>query len=124
MTGGRNGKGYGVLPTPCGVSRFTTPFCTELSTFTHGRRLPYEADYFTRHCPQSYHGTGDLYSSTVLGGLMRGLSLGNALSLAADFVVACIEATASAENARWYAVEFESQIPLLCEMLDQRLKNN
>lgn len=80
--------------------------------------------YFTRHCPQSYHGTGDLYSSTVLGGLMRGLSLGNALSLAADFVVACIEATASAENARWYAVEFESQIPLLCEMLDQRLKNN
>ena len=54
---------------------------------------------------------------------MRGLSLGNALSLAADFVVACIEATASAENAvRWYAVEFESQIPLLCEMLDQRLK--
>ena len=35
----RNGKGYGVLPTPCGVSRFTTPFCTELSTFTHGRRI-------------------------------------------------------------------------------------
>ena len=80
--------------------------------------------YFTRHCPQSYHGTGDLYSSTVLGGLMRGLNLGDALSLAADFVVACIEATASAENARWYAVEFESQIPLLCEMLDKRLKNN
>ena len=53
---------------------------------------------------------------------MRGLSPWNAPLLAADFVVACIEATASAENARWYAVEFESQIPLLCEMLDQRLK--
>ena len=37
-----------------GASRFTTPFCTELSTFTHGRRLPYEADYFTRHCPPEY----------------------------------------------------------------------
>ena len=54
MTGGRNGKGYGVLPPPLGASRFTTPLCTELSTFTHGRRLPYEADYFTRHCPPEY----------------------------------------------------------------------
>lgn len=78
--------------------------------------------YFTRHCPQSYHGTGDLYSSTVLGGLMRGLSLGSALSLAADFVVTCIEATSSAENARWYAVEFESQIPKLCAMLEEHIK--
>ena len=44
---GRSGKGYGALPPPCGASRFTTHLCTELSTFTHGRRLPYEADYFT-----------------------------------------------------------------------------
>lgn len=79
--------------------------------------------YFTKHCPQSYHGTGDLYSSTVLGGLMRGLNLGSALSLAADYVVACIEATATAENARWYAVEFESKIPDLCDMLKKRLND-
>ena len=77
--------------------------------------------YFTRWCPQSYHGTGDLYSSVVLGGLMRGLSLGDALSLAADFVVVCIEATAVSQSARWYGVEFESQIPLLCRMLEKRL---
>lgn len=80
-----------------------------------------EFSYFTRHCPQSFHGTGDLYSSVVLGGLMRGLSLGDALSLAADFVVACIEATAASTAARWYGVEFESQIPLLCQMLEKRL---
>ena len=78
--------------------------------------------YFTRRCATSYHGTGDLYSSTVLGGLMRGLSLGDSLSLAADFVVACIEATARSSNARWYGVEFESQIPALCEMLRGRLE--
>ena len=51
---GRQVQRYGVLPTPCGASRFTTHLCTELSTFTHGRRLPYEADYFTRHCPPEY----------------------------------------------------------------------
>ena len=77
--------------------------------------------YFTRRCTQSYHGTGDLYSSAVLGGLMRGLELGDALALAADFVVACIEATAASDSARWYGVEFESQIPLLCQMLSRRL---
>ena len=54
-----------------------------------------EFSYFTRRCPQSFHGTGDLYSSTVLGGLMRGMDLGDALALAADFVVICIEATAA-----------------------------
>jgi len=77
--------------------------------------------YFTHRCPQSYHGTGDLYSSVVLGGMMRGLSLGSALTLAADFVVLCIEATAAAGSSRWYGVEFESQIPRLCEMLEKCL---
>lgn len=76
--------------------------------------------YFTRHCPQSYHGTGDLYSSVVIGGLMRGLGLGDALSLAADFVVACIEYTASSDSKRWYAVEFEPMIGQLCQMLIER----
>ena len=77
--------------------------------------------YFTKKCPQSYHGTGDLYSSTAFGGLMRGLSLGDALSLAADYVVACIEATARSSEARWYGAEFESQIPWLCRELEERL---
>ena len=81
-----------------------------------------EFSYFTRRCPQSFHGTGDLYSSTVLGGLMRGMDLGDALALAADFVVICIEATAASKSARWYGVEFESQIPKLCEMVEERLK--
>ena len=67
-------------------------------------------------------GTGDLYSTTVLGGLMRGMDLGDALALAADFVVICIEATAASKSARWYGVEFESQIPKLCEMVEERLK--
>lgn len=78
--------------------------------------------YFTHRCPQSYHGTGDLYSSVVLGGVMRGLSLASALALAADFVVLCIEATSASCSSRWYGVEFESQIPRLCEMLEKHLK--
>lgn len=75
--------------------------------------------YFTRRCADNYHGTGDIFSATVLGGLMRGLSLEEALALAAHFVVNCIEATAASKNARWYGVEFETQIPGLCKMLEQ-----
>lgn len=79
--------------------------------------------YFTRKCPESYHGTGDLYSSAVFGGLIRGLNLGNALALAADFVVQCIEATTRSSESRWYGAEFESQIPWLCRELEARLDN-
>ena len=81
-----------------------------------------EFSYFTRKCAQSYHGTGDLYASTVLGGLMRGQELREALALAADFIGLCIDATAESNSARWYGVEFESQIPQLCRMLQERLE--
>ena len=80
-----------------------------------------EFSYFTERCEQSYHGTGDIYASTVMGGLMRGLDLGDALSLAADYVVACIKATAVSEEGRWYGARFESVIPKLCAMLQERL---
>ena len=80
--------------------------------------------YFTHLCSKSYHGTGDLFSSAVMGSLMRGLDLGESLSLAADFTVASIEATMDSDSQCWYGVEFESQIPLLCRMLEERLKSS
>lgn len=82
-----------------------------------------EFSYFTKHRPQSYHGTGDIFASTVTGGLMRGLSLGDALVLAADYVAACIDATAASDHPRWYGAEFESAIPKLCGMLRDRLSH-
>lgn len=81
-----------------------------------------EFSYFTRRCEQSYHGTGDIFSSTVAGGIMRGMRLKDALALAADYVVRCIEATAASDSARWYGAEFESQIPWLCRELEERLR--
>ncbi len=81
-----------------------------------------EFSYFTKHCEQSYHGTGDIFASTVTGGLMRGLELGESLALAADFVVDCIEAAAGSGEPRWYGAEFETVIPKLCQMLNDRLK--
>ena len=38
--------------------------------------------YFNERLPVSYHGTGDIYASATLGGLMRGLSLEDARTFA------------------------------------------
>ena len=65
--------------------------------------------------PASFHGTGDIFAAVVAGGLMRGMTLEQAASLAVEFVLACIAATASDPQAGWYGVEFEKALPLLCE---------
>lgn len=67
--------------------------------------------------PMSYHGTGDIFSSAVVGGLMRGLGLREAGVIAADFVSRCIEHTSAQPNAPWYGVEFEALLPELMEKL-------
>lgn len=69
--------------------------------------------YFAEHLPASFHGTGDVFASTCVGALMRGLSLGDALALAADYTVECIRLTLASPEAKWYGVEFESAIPYL-----------
>ena len=68
--------------------------------------------------PGQFHGTGDIFSSTVVGGLMRGLSLSQALTLAADFTYACIRQTTLDPDRRWYGVSFERAIPYLLERME------
>ena len=50
--------------------------------------------------PASFHGTGDIFAAVVTGGLMRGMTLEQAASLAVEFVLACIDATARAHGIR------------------------
>ena len=64
--------------------------------------------------PKSFHGTGDLFSATVTGGLMAGLDPENAARLAAEFVAVCVSGTR--EVTPW-GVEFESRLPWLWQKL-------
>ena len=75
--------------------------------------------YFAEHLPASFHGTGDVFASTCVGALMRGLPLGEALALAADYTVECIRLTLASPEAKWYGVEFESASPYLVKRLDE-----
>lgn len=68
-----------------------------------------------------FHGTGDIFSSTLVGGLMRGLPPEPALRLAADFTHLCIEKTVSDPERRWYGVSFEQALPELILRLQREL---
>ena len=74
--------------------------------------------YYFKNCIDGYfHGTGDLYASTLVAAkLVRG-SLQEAAEIAVDFTVASINATLSSDRERKYGVNFESGVPLLLRRL-------
>lgn len=73
--------------------------------------------YMNERMPTSYHGTGDIFSAALVGGMMRGLCLEDSLKLAVDFTLHCIRFTADDPDCTWYGVEFERAIPWLCQRL-------
>ena len=75
-------------------------------------------DYHTPRVHDHFHGTGDIFSAACAGAMVRGKSLPEALRLAADFTLACIQATQRDPNAPWYGVEFEKALHLLPGLLE------
>lgn len=65
----------------------------------------------------SFHGTGDVFSSAVVGALERGKSLEDALKIAALFTVNSIKETLDNDPEKTYGVDFEAVIPKLLEDL-------
>ena len=90
----------------------------QLGVMAYDRQTGQFSSYFTERIPVSFHGTGDIFASACVGGLMNGLSLKDALALAADYTVACIRLTAQTPEANWYGVEFERAIPDLVRRLE------
>ena len=69
--------------------------------------------YYREHLPVSFHGTGDVFASTLCGALSLDKSLNDALKIAVDYTVECIKKTIENKNHNWYGVDFESAIPYL-----------
>ena len=67
------------------------------------------------------NGTGDVFASTFTGAVLNDYSIKDALMLAAEFTCRCIDDTAKDPNHRTYAVNFETQIPWLCEKLKKNI---
>ncbi len=76
-------------------------------------------EYYTDRQPESFHGTGDLFSSAVVGGVMRGMTVDNTLKLACDFICESIRLTIAEEGHNTYGVNFEDAIPYLLKKAEE-----
>ena len=71
--------------------------------------------------PANFHGTGDLFASVTVGGIMRGLTPFDALCLAAEYTSHTIGETLADPTHNTYGVNFESTIPSLIQRLQSAL---
>lgn len=69
--------------------------------------------YQNRRIDTAYHGTGDLFSSTCVGEIMKGKDWRDAMRIAADYTARTIEVTLENPEEPWYGVDFEATIPEL-----------
>lgn len=84
---------------------------TGVLLYKDGKYQHYEHERINK----SFHGTGDVYSSTLLGIYLETNDLFYSAKMAAEFVVKCINNTINDEN-HWYGVKFE---PILAEFVNE-----
>ena len=73
--------------------------------------------YCHEKLPVSFHGTGDIFSSTCIGAMSRGMDWKEAVGVAADYTAECIRRTLADPDKPWYGVNFEQAIPYLLQRL-------
>lgn len=80
-----------------------------------------EQDTFTTYVNDrleaAFHGTGDIFASTMFGALMRGCSIERAMEIAVNYVLECMRCTAADPEHRSYGVNYEQAIPYLVQQL-------
>ncbi|MBQ7369412.1 MAG: pyridoxamine kinase [Clostridia bacterium] len=87
---------------------------TGVIVYAKGEKEYYEHRKISKGC----HGTGDIYASAFVGALMRGKSYYESAKIAADYTVACIEATQD-DPSHWYGARFETSLPKLITALEK-----
>ncbi len=73
--------------------------------------------YYRNRLPVSFHGTGDVFASTLCGALSIDKPLEDALKIAVDFTVDSISKTIENKSHNWYGVDFETALPNLIKNL-------
>lgn len=80
-----------------------------------GDKLEY---IFTPLVDAAYHGTGDVFTSTLTCGILRGKSLKESALIAAKYTAGCIKLTKEQYPEMKYGVNFEAEIPNLLKLLE------
>lgn len=76
--------------------------------------------YFKEKVPAKYHGTGDIFASTLFGAITNNNTLEEGLKIAVDYVWETINDTYKTNKKDVYGVNFETKIPYLID----RIKKN
>ncbi|EGW41064.1 pyridoxamine kinase [Desulfosporosinus sp. OT] len=64
-----------------------------------------------------FHGTGDVFSSTLLSGLLNDFPLEEAIQIAVNYTLKCIRLTEKLGQEKRYGVCFEKALPYLIQQL-------
>lgn len=73
---------------------------------------------FSERVDASYHGTGDVFASALVAGVMNDKSLKESAQIAADFTFNAIKTTRILQPDKNYGVCFEKELPKLIKMLE------
>ena len=69
--------------------------------------------YQNKEEPRHFHGTGDIWASTLCGAIVKGKTFEEAIQIACNYVKECIRVTLLEDNYNEYGVNFEEAIPYL-----------
>ena len=75
--------------------------------------------YIHEKIGQSFHGTGDVFSSSFVGAYLNGKNVLDSAKIAADFVRQSVALTIEDKDEHWYGVEFEQLLPKYIQMLNK-----
>ena len=78
--------------------------------------------YYRKKIPGKYHGTGDIFSSTLVGAIVNNNSLEDALKIAVDYVWETISDTYKEKGENTYGVNFEIKIPYLIDRMNEKFE--
>ena len=83
----------------------------ELGAATFDRETGSISYILSKRIPGYFHGTGDVFGSALLSGLMNGFDLTQSTHIAVNFTTASIEKTYNAQTDIRFGVNFEQSIP-------------
>lgn len=92
----------------------------ELGVMSYNKETNKFFTYFKDKIPTKYHGTGDVFSSTLVGAILNDNSLEEALKIAVDYVWETIYDTYLIKKEDAYGVNFESKIPFLIKRITEK----
>jgi len=90
----------------------------ELGVMLYNKETKEFSTYFRERIPVKYHGTGDIFTSTLVGAILNENSLEEAIEIAVDYVWETIEDTYKEKKEDAYGVNFENKIPYLINRIN------